>query len=121
MDEYEVITRMAELPGGSQFLTIPEFPLRTGTLALFDVGDSTHEHLIIGRWFPDICGSHWILQASRWIRIAKEAAIRIIGRIVPAVDGNFKLDWIIQTGMIVAGASLAVSETLQLITPLIAA
>jgi len=118
MDEYRVTSEWAELPHGSLFYTLPAVDLRAGSLALFGVGESPlrPEKVIIGRWFPDIAGYNWIMQPSRLIRVAKEAVIWVIGRIVSIHDSG--LDWIAAAGMLVQGAYLVAINISDLLIPI---
>jgi hypothetical protein len=119
MDEYRVTGEWAELPLGSYFYAHPAVDLGIGMLALIGVGQSPHqlEKVIIGRWYPDIAGYNWIMQPSRLIRIAKEAAIWIIARIVPIYDKG--LDWTCRASIIVPGVCLAAIKTLNLLMPMV--
>src|SRR5262245_60097480 len=118
MYEYQVSGLMTELPRGSHFITVPEFPLQRGTLALFSTGEFPHERLIVGRWYPDIAGCDWIWQPERWIRIARDMIVRIIGRIVPITLSKF--DWILEPGLYVLPtyiACMAMIEKFDWLTP----
>ena len=117
--EYRVISRMTELRCGSYFYAIPEIDIETGTLALFGVGPSPFEceYTIIGRWFPNVDGSNWILQPSRWIRVAKEVVLWIIGRIVPIDDEG--CGSLVRAGLLVQVASIAIIEISGMLTPLV--
>lgn len=114
--EYQVVGLATELPRGSYFITMPELPLRRGTLALFSVGEDPFECLIIGRWYPEIEGYNWIWQPERWIRVARDAIIRIVGRIVPLEFGY--LDRLFRSSGFVLPAGLAIIEFWNLIDPL---
>jgi hypothetical protein len=80
--EHRVITNQTELAPNSHFTLWPATEgLQAGQLALFGF----EERAIIGRWFPAIAGSDWILQPGRWIRVAPEVAgdLRVLGVVVP--------------------------------------
>ena len=83
---YRIISEDTELPPGAYFFTVPEFPLEEGELVLFSIGSQCGENLIVGRWYPDVCGSDWIMQPGRLIRITRDIIFWIIGRIIPIFD-----------------------------------
>jgi hypothetical protein len=120
MDEYRVIDRMTELPRGSYFYAVPEVHIETGTLALFGIGPSPFdcEYTIIGRWFPNVAGSNWIQQPSRWIRIAEEVVLWVIGRIVP-IDDNWRPSRLFQAGLLIPVAGIAILELSDMLRPFI--
>jgi hypothetical protein len=101
MYEYRVVSKATELPRGSSFITVPEFPLETGSLALFATGEFPDERLIVGRWYPDVAGCDWIWQPQRWIRVARDVIVRIIGRVIllPSVSTTY---WLIVCGGVFA-------------------
>ena len=103
MYEYQVVSLATELPRGSSFITVPDFPLETGSLALFATGEFPDERLIVGRWYPDVAGCDWIWQPQRWIRIARDMIVRIIGRIIP-VPSFSNAYWLIVGGGLISQA-----------------
>lgn len=112
MSRYRVVSFSTELPFGCSFTTVPEHPMDIGQLALISVGERFGENLIVGRFYPDVAGYNWIRLPGRLIRVAKDIAIWILGRIVP-LDGGFR-EWLTRPS--VFAASLAVLEAL---TPLV--
>ncbi len=79
MPEYYVtISTTVEISRCSLF-TLTDTALQCGALILASINN----HLIIGRWFPQLAGVSWILQPGRIIRITGAAAVKIIGILAP--------------------------------------
>ena len=82
MAEYIVVCDVLELPYGSTFTTVQQFPYRMGDLALFSVlGFPEGECLIAGRYHTDN-GSDWIQLPGRRIDLPEEVTVDVIGLIV---------------------------------------
>lgn len=79
-EEYRVTAPHLELPRDTTFC-VDDFPVHTGSLCLFQIGET---YLTIGRWVPG-----WIVQPGRWIRLASNSAVKIIGTIVPIALWTF--------------------------------
>lgn len=116
MYEYQVVSKATELPRGSSFITVPEFPLETGSLALFAAGEFPDETLIVGRWYPNVAGCDWIWQPERWIRVAHGMIVRIIGRIIllPSISTVYWL--IVGGGAIAQTIGLIAIESCEILT-----
>ena len=118
--EYRVVDRTTELRKGSYFYAIPDVQIETGTLALFGVGPSPFDcdFTIIGRWFPNVAGCNWILQPSRWIKVAKDVTLWIIGRIVP-IDDKGHFNRLVRAGLIIQIVIPTIWEISDMLIPLV--
>src|SRR5262245_46841962 len=113
MAQYRVVNLTAELPYGAHFTTVPEHPMRTGELALFSIGERLGERLIVGRWYPDVCGFNWIIQKDKLIRLAKDVIVWIIGKILPIDTDMFER--LIESGLFASLSTTALLQFLDLL------
>jgi len=79
---YVVASSALELDRGSHFTTLP-IAVRPGDLCLFSIGD----FLIVGRHYPDVNGSDWIIIPGYLIRITGKTPVRIVGLVLPCPTG----------------------------------
>jgi hypothetical protein len=73
---YEITSDRCEIPRGSR-ISVRHVPTKAGQLCLCEVNGQ----LIVGRRFQ-LADLSWLVQPDRWIRIANEADIKIVGAVV---------------------------------------
>lgn len=85
MTAYKVLCHFLELPYGTIFTLIHQFPYQMGTLALFSlIGLPGGELLVPGRYFSDPTdGSEWIEFPGLRFDIPSDVKVDVVGLVAP--------------------------------------